>query len=157
MGLASPAASPGLGRAQISLPVLGELLVNSRKRPSFDQLVGVPGCSVSSRSSPDPSAGLMYNLLSSLRFEEKTTFFPSGDHTGLSSLAGLKVKRVEEFRAMSRIQMSRDPAAPAATATRLPSGERAGFAYSPGSLSGPAGLPFWSNQLVTSFDPAPAR
>ena len=37
------------------------------------------------------------------------------------------VKRVEEFRATSNIQMSRDPAAPAATATRVPSGETAGF------------------------------
>src|SRR5436190_16116488 len=101
----------------MSTPVFGEPLVNSKKRPSFDQFVGTPGWSVSGRSSPEPSAGLMYSLESPLRVDAKTMLFPSGDHTGLPSSAGSKVKRVEEFRATSSIQMACAPPEPAATAT----------------------------------------
>ncbi len=90
----------GSGNAQMSLlPFLASGIVKKMKRPSRDQLVGVPGWSRSGRSSPDPSAGLMYNFGDPERFDENTMNLPSGDHTGLSSLAGSNVKRVVVFRA----------------------------------------------------------
>src|SRR5262245_492 len=132
-------------------------LENSRKRPSFDQLVGWPSGSPSGRSSPEPSAGLMNSLNCRLRFEEKATLSPSGDHTGEVSSAGSNVKRVLAFRAMSRIQISRDPTGPTATATRVPSGDTAGLEYSLGSPNVPVGFPFSLNHVSASLVAAVER
>src|SRR5262249_31860073 len=99
---------------------------NSRKRPSFDQLVGWPVESPIICSSLEPSAGLMNRLYCRLRFDEKTTFLPSVDHTGKLSSAGSNVNRFMALRATSRIHISRYPIGPMPTATRDPSGDIAG-------------------------------
>src|SRR5262245_48151312 len=100
---------------------------NSRKRPSFDQLVGWPTESPSACSSPKPSAGLINRLNRRLRLDEKTILFASGDHTGKASSAGSNVNLVLLPRSISKIQISRDPKGPMATATRVPSADIAGF------------------------------
>src|SRR5215472_13765594 len=42
-GFATRAGCPGSGSTQTSASVFGDSLLKSRKRPSFDQLVGTPG------------------------------------------------------------------------------------------------------------------
>src|SRR4029453_12241562 len=108
--------------------------------------VGTPVVSASRRSSPNPSAGLTYGFGDPCRFEAKAIALPSGDQTGLSSLAASNVNRVLVPRATSTIQRSRESDGPRATAMRVPSGDTAGFAYSPelspllaASTTGPRG------------------
>jgi hypothetical protein len=61
-----------------------------------------------------------------VRFDENTMCRLSGDHTGLSSFAVSNVKRVDVFRCLSMIQMSRAPNGPREAAILVPSGETAG-------------------------------
>ena len=84
--------------------------------------------------------------------------FPSGDQAGLSLLEASKVNRVDVPRTASTIQISRAPFAPSEAATRIPSGDTAGFPYSPASPTVPTGFPLWSNHASASLVlPAPPR
>src|SRR5262249_46749831 len=72
-------------------------------------------------------------------------YLPSGDQMGVPSFLGSNVRRVRAFRCTSISHTSREPAGPTAAATRVPSGETAGTAYSAGSPSVPVEMPRSSN------------
>ena len=85
----------------------GFRLMNSTKRPSFDQSVAViESPAASSGSSLPPLSDFTYRSCVPFRLELNTRRLPSGDQTGKMSSAGSNMNRLNAPRLESRIQMS---------------------------------------------------